>query len=217
MKKLIVVALSTVLLALSAQAQLIMGVSGGDPLSVGPGMAGFEFQVGSQPLTIMTLGVFDEFNDGVLNSSHTVGIWDANTQTLLGKTVVAPQTAVEVGSFFFANLLAPVTLQAGHTYRIGAQYADIDLDLARGNIPAGGVTANSDITLKDAYLSSGSGFGFPDLNVSGANLGFIGPNAGFTAVPEPATWGAITAGALALWAALRRKKARQKAGAGAAA
>jgi len=205
------------LIALQTNAQLIISVTGGNPLSVGPGTAGFEFQVGAQPLTLATFGVLDEFNDGVLSSSHTVGLWDVSAQNLVAKTVVAPGSATLVNGFFYANLLTPVTLFAGHTYRLAVQYSDIDLDLARGNVPQGGVSANSDITIKDAYLSSGSGFDYPNLNVSGANLGFFGPNAGFTPVPEPAWAGAITAGALAAWAAIRRWKARQAAGAAAAA
>lgn len=219
MKKLILLAAAVLIAMASAcrtNAQLIQTVTGGNALSVGPGTAGFEFTVGLQPLTLQTLGVYDEFNDGVLSDPHTVGIW-TSTGTLLGKATVTQATATEVNNFFYVNLITPITLQSGSTYRIAAQYADVTLDLARGNVPAGGVTVNSDITLKDAYLSSGSGFDFPDLNVAGANLGFFGPNAGFTPVPEPAWAGAITAGALAAWAAIRRWKARQSATAGAAA
>lgn len=204
--------------AVQSSAQIIQSFSGGDPLSVGPGTAGFEFQVGAQPLTVATVGVFDEFNDGVLNGSHQVGIWNASTGTLLESATVAPSTSTLVNGFFYVNLATPLTLQAGTSFRIGASYGDIDLDLARGNIPAANVTVNSDITLKDAYLSTGTGFTFPDLNVSGANEGFLGPNAGFSAVPEPASTAIVTAAGLAILAAIRRWKARREgASAGAAA
>lgn len=189
----------------TVNAQLIQTISGGDPLSLGPGTAGFEFQVGAQSLTLRAFGVFDEFDDGVLNDAHAVGLWNANTGALLAKITVAPSAATLSSHFFYANLITPITLQQGTSYRIAAQYSDVDLDLARGNIPAGGVVTDSRITLKDAYLSSGSGFDFPDLNVSGANLGFFGPNASFIPVPEPATV-AFAAGILLLgFAAARRK------------
>ena len=56
----------------STNAQLIQSFSGGDPLSLGPGTAGFEFQVGSQPITLSAFGVFDEFSDGVMSSAHVI-------------------------------------------------------------------------------------------------------------------------------------------------
>ena len=189
----------------STNAQLIQSFSGGDPLSLGPGTAGFEFQVGSQPITLSAFGVFDEFSDGVLSSAHAVGLWNANTGTLLAKVTVVPSSATLSGGTFWQNLIVPITLQQGGSYRIAAQYSDVDLDLARGNVPASSVVVDSRITLKDAYLSSGSGFDFPDLNVSGANLGFFGANASFAPVPEP-TWSALAAGALLLGLVVARRQ-----------
>jgi hypothetical protein len=191
------------LLPFVGHAQLIQSFSGGDPLSVGPGTAGYEFTA-NQQLTIQTLGIFDEFADGVLSGSHNVGLWNATTKALVAVATVTPQANL-TGGFFWTQLAAPVTLQSGTSYRIGAQYGDIDFDLARGNVAS--VTADNRITLKDAYLSTGSGFGFPDLNVSGANLGFFGPNAGFAPVPEPSTCAAVGIGLLLGAVCWRRWKA----------
>lgn len=200
----IIVALTALAAACNINAQLtvdptqfvVTDFTGGNPVSAGPGTAGFEIMVGATPLTLSTLGVFDEFNDGVLNNPHTVGVWDATTQSLLAKVTVAQATATEINGYFYQNLITPITLQSGHLYRLAVQYSGIDLDLSRANVLAANVHVNSDITLRDAYLSSGSGFDFPDLNVSGANLGFFGPNAGFAPVPEPALTAMLTALAL---------------------
>src|SRR5574337_470601 len=203
MKKTIIL-LATALLALASacrtNGQLVGGISGGDELSVGPGTAGYEFTVGAQPLSIATLGVYDSGQDNVLNSSHTVGIWNSS-QTLVGSVTVTPQNSTELNNFFYANLATPITLQAGATYRVGAQYADSDLDLAIGN--ASSTTVNG-ITMKDAYLSTGTGFEYPDLNISSANQGFYGPNAGFSAVPEPSQYALVFGIALLGFAVYRR-------------
>ncbi len=199
-----IIAIALLYAQLSALAQLVVDFEGGDPLSVGPGTAGFSFTVGATPLTLQTLGLWQETP---LNSSHLVGIWEMTTpqHTLLASALVTPQTATGIGEFWYVNLGAPLTLLAGREYMIGARYADNDFDFAMGNVAS--VTTDPRIALGDAWLSSGIGFEFPELNVSGANLGFFGPNAGFAPVPEPA--GVLLASALALgvFAFLRRRMA----------
>jgi len=176
------------LVSLQAHAQLIVSFSGGNPVSAGPGTAGYEFTEGALPQIIQSLGVWDESGSG-LTASHTVGIWDFTTQTLLASATVVPATATDLGGFWYQALAAPLTLQANHSYAIGAQYADVDFDLARANVPT--VTTSTSITLGDALLSTSSGFAFPDLNVSLADRGFFGPNASTIAVPEPRRGGLV--------------------------
>lgn len=192
--------------------QLVSAVTGGDNLSVGPGTAGFSFTVGADPLVVSALGIFDLANDG-LTASHKVGIWDvAGTPTLLTSVTIPTTGTVDINSFQYMAV-TPITLQAGHSYVLAAQYADVDFDLAKGNAS---VTLNPGATYGHSVLSSGTGFDFPDISVPGADAGFFGPNISFAPVPEPAAWGILTAGALAAIAAIRRWKARQAAGAAAA-
>jgi len=196
------------LLALTAtalHAQLIQSVAGGNPLSVGPGTAGFEFTTGAQVLTIYTLGIFDTFGDG-LKDAHTVAIWDVSAQhNVIASATVAPATAVADSSgFYWVNLASPITLAAGSSFVIGASYADVTLDLALGNVPQSGIVTGGGITLGDALLSSGIGFGFPDVNLGAADFGFFGPNAGFGPVPEPTAWTAVAGLALAAFSLYRR-------------
>jgi hypothetical protein len=205
MTKLITTAILFTALVFQASAQLIVSFTGGDPLSVGPGTAGFDFQVGATPLTLQTMGVWDDSGTG-LTSSHLVGIWDMTPQHhLLASVLVTPQASTAINNYWYANLQAPLQLQANTLYMIGARYSDNDFDFAKGNVPT--VVSASGVTVKDAYLSSGVGFEFPDLNVSGANLGFFGPNAGFTPVPEPAMLALVTGLALAAFGVYKRRYA----------
>ena len=198
MKKLIFVTCALALASI-ANAQLIANFTGGDDLSVGPGTAGYDFTVGSVPLTVQSLGIWAADSSGLF-SSHEVGIWDMTPQhNLLAEVNITP-SAVALNSFLYASI-TPLTLSANTSYVIAAQYADSDFDYAKGNVPS---VTMSGARMGDALLSTGSGFGFPDLDVSGANLGFIGPNAAFLAVPEPAATSLIAGLCLLLVAVYRR-------------
>ena len=183
----------------SVSAQLIVSFTGGDPLSVGPGTAGYNFTIGQQPYTVNALGVWDESGTG-LSTSHTVGIWDVTSRSLLASAVVSPNGSTDLNGFWYVPVV-PLTLQAGVTYRLGAQYADADFDSARGNATSVAVDHG---TLGDAFLSNGAGFEFPDVNVAGANAGFFGPNAAFVAVPEPVSVSVVSGCLLLAFAWLRR-------------
>lgn len=201
----------TIIAQTITSAQLISSFAGGDDLFIGPGTAGYSFTVGAEPLTVYGLGVWATSGEG-LASSHTIGIWNESSQSLLTSTTVPATGATEINGFWYVSI-DPLALQANTTYRIGAQYADIDFDAARGNATSLTMTGAS---YGHAYLSSGLGFEFPDVDVSGADRGFFGPNAALAPVPEPALLGVVTAAGLAALAAIRRWKARQAAGAGAA-
>lgn len=186
--------------------QLIESFTGGDPLSTGPGSSGFDFSV-TQNETVKFLGIFDSdpASPGLF-SSHSVGLWDASTHALLASVSIPSQGAVKVGDFFYTMLTAPLELSAGHSYVLAASYADNDFDFAQGNITS--LTTQAGNVMGNARLSTGSLFEFPDLTVTGANQGFVGPNAIFTAVPEPSSTLAVAL-ALALGAAgagLRKAK-----------
>ena len=206
MKNALLILIVSLIAQVAACAQLITAFSGGDDLSVGPGTAGFSFTVGSQPETVQALGVWDASGTG-LSSAHTVGIWDTTPQhNLLASATVPATGATDINNFWYVPT-TPLTLQANTSYVIAAQYADTDLDLAKGNATSVSMTG---ATYGHALLSTGIGFGFPDFDASAADRGFFGPNASFTAVPEPTATAIVTAGLLAVIAALRRWKARSQ-------
>lgn len=173
--------ISLILFCQLAQAQLIQSFSGGNDLALGPGTAGWSFDVTSTT-TINALGIWDSNGGAGLFNAHSVGLWDATTHALLASAIVPTGISTVVGGFDYVSI-PQLTLSAGHSFVLGASYIDNDFDFARGNISS--VTTFPGIVLHDALLSSASTFTFPDLDVSGANLGFLGPNAMFQAVPEP--------------------------------
>lgn len=168
-----------------ANAQFIVqSFTGANPLSVGPGVGGYEFTVTASEPLLQSVGIFDSNGGLGLFNSHEVGIWNATTHALLADVTVPAGTA---GTFlngaWYVNLAAPLALPVGQSFVIGAFYKDNDFDFAFGN--ATSVTTSPWIALGDALLSSSSAFSYPDLNVSGANFGFFGANGSFQAVPEP--------------------------------
>lgn len=191
MKTLSVLIVILVSLTAHAQLTLVKSWTGGNPVSGGPGVLAIDFTEGALPQPVFGMGVFDVSGTG-LTESHQVGLWDFATQQLLASTTVVPATATDIANFWYAPI-APLTLQAGHHYMLGAFYADNSLDLAIANATA---TVLAGATLGDAWLSTVSTFTFPDLNVSGADQGFFGANISFAPVPEPALWSLFTALAL---------------------
>lgn len=196
MKKFITSAILAFAMIATVHSQIIADFAGGDDLAVGPGTAGYEFTPNTG-VTLQTLGIWG--SSEALFNPHAVGLWDATSQTLLRTVVVHPSTAVKIGEFWYANI-APITLASGTKYVLGASYADNDFDFARGNV----TSVTTSFTIGDPLLSSGSGFEFPGIRVTGAELGFFGPNAGFAPVPEPEK-GALAAGLILAGLAVARR------------
>ena len=153
-------------------------------LSIGATTAGFDFTVGSTPLSITALGVWDQNRNGLANS-HTVGLWDISGN-LLAQALISPGTVNPLtGDFRYATLATPVTLLAGSTYVLGATYVNFDLD--RLIVNNGGNQASFDSAIFAGNFRQVIGptnLTFPNSNIQ-AGSG-VGPNAQFAllAVPE---------------------------------
>jgi hypothetical protein len=88
---------------------------------------GYDFAVGSAPLLVTSLGLWDQNQDGFTNG-HTLGLWD-NAGNLLATAAILPGTVDPLsGEFRYATLATSVTLMAGTTYVLGATYVDQDAD-----------------------------------------------------------------------------------------
>ena len=139
---------------------------------------GFDFTVGSAPLLIAALGLWDQNLDG-FSDSHKVGIWD-NSGNLLGSVAISAGTVNPLsGEFRYVTLLTPITLLAGTTYVLGASYPS-QVDRFVDNFEADQATFDSAVTSGNRRAIVGSGFAFPSFNFASGS--YVGPNAQFTLV-----------------------------------
>jgi hypothetical protein len=92
--------------------------------------AGYEFAVtNSAGITVDGLGFWDDQADGFyLSQTFPVGLWDANTGTLLSSTVIssssALKTSTHTGGDWRLNTVTPVYLPPG-LYRLGGLLPDV--------------------------------------------------------------------------------------------
>ena len=170
-----------------AAANTILNDSGSGGLSgtVTGGNFGYDFTVGSTPLLITALGLWDgpqsngSIGDGFA-SAHVVGLWD-NSGNLLAKATMQIGTGdTLMGEFRYSSVLTvippgPLILAANTTYVLGAAFAPRDPDPLRLSLP----TFDPAVSSGNARSSAGS-FAFPADN-EGAGA-YVGPNAIFSLV-----------------------------------
>ena len=156
------------------------------------------------------LGIFDldlgtnVVGDG-LTESHIVGLWKADGTLLVSVVVPAGTAGTLVGGFRYASI-APVLLEAGATFVVGANYLSALIGDAYALSAAATFTWDSLISVGSGVSFDG-GFGFPNKALGefhgGPNL-IVEAAPDATPVPEPATLALLGAG-LASGAAARRR------------
>lgn len=160
--------------ALSARAAVSPAVdftSPGEVLNYGYPFnnVGWEFDV-LDPVEVVALGYYDHNQDG-LNASHPVGLWDPQG-VLLVQTNVASSDPLT--GFFRYRAIAPVRLEPGIGYRIGALIDGDPLYFAR---QVGGFSDHERILFYGNAVGSGSGLVYPASLGSPVNdPGNFGPN-----------------------------------------
>lgn len=159
---------------------------------------GMTFSVASAtPVT--ALGIFDANANGTLdNAADTpVALWRQSDKALLAQVTVA-KTAVSEGGWFYGSLAAPVVLDPGVVYVVGALYNATGEPYGSGGTvtPAAGVTYRGRASLSGLALtyptsqSTSVGYGIPNVKIgSGSSAPVVTITAPTAAVPfgQPAT------------------------------
>ncbi|MCL1793899.1 MAG: DUF4082 domain-containing protein [Oscillospiraceae bacterium] len=78
------------------------------------GSVGYEFEC----LADMTVSAVGRPQNGEMNESHTIRIWDVETQALLASAEITPDSPLDSLGFKTAQLGSPLSLKAGVSYRI---------------------------------------------------------------------------------------------------
>jgi hypothetical protein len=184
--------------------EAISSVSGSIDFSMTNLTFGYSFTVGSQAVSVSSLGVYDTSPGAVgLTMSHDVGLWD-NSGTLLGSVTIPSgnSATLSAAGFRYESISGgPVVLAANTTYRLGAQYNVDDTDMG---LSSAAITVGPDISYGTAYEAFSFTLAFPNLGIPSADPGFFGPNAEYTLVPEPRAGLVLGLGLAALTLGRRR-------------
>ena len=136
-------------------------------------------------IVVTDLGCLIDPLDGVLDSTHDVGIWDA-AGNLIASAVVDPATMFIQDGFGYQSI-ANVTLNAGETYIIGAMYTIDDNDSYISGATT--LTTAPEVTWIQSRYPAAVDLGFVFPANTSTSYGRLGPN--FLFIPAP--------GALALF------------------
>ncbi|MEP6755697.1 MAG: PEP-CTERM sorting domain-containing protein [Chthonomonadales bacterium] len=210
-----VIALATLGLALAipSQAQtMALDFTGGITGSAdGNNTLGWEFALSSS-VTVKDLGIYDEGDDGLVNS-HQVGLWTTGGTLLASTTLASGLSGTDVssistfGSFRF-NSITDLVLGPG-SYVLGAAYLQSDADVVRTNTSAPSMAPGFSFT--QGHYNLGSGFAFPGGTFATSG-GHFGPNLRISSsdVPEPGmVVSLLGAGSLGGFMLIRRRQSRR--------
>jgi len=148
-------------------------------------------------ISVKALGFFDMGRDG-LALSHTVGIYNATTQSLVLSAVIpAGQAAPLDGYFRTVSTGSPQTLVAGNYVIAATMGAERYTNNPVSTVVNPLITFGQDRSLLSASLA------FPTGTSQTVGFGHFGPNFQATQTPEPGTLVALGFGAVLL--RLRRR------------
>lgn len=194
-------ALASLLLGLTTvstanAALLFSNYSGEGPLSLSDVTVGKEFTVGSAPVLVSQLGVYDWLGDG-LAEMHNVGIWRTSDEVLVASGMVSSGTAASLVQDWRFVDIAPVQLSANTAYRIGAYFqTNADFTPTAGTFNFDSSIASVDAGNIQSFIAFNN-FAFPDLSGSSVNPR-VAANATITAIPLPAALPLLLTGLLSV-------------------
>jgi hypothetical protein len=194
----------------------------GNETSDGAVVVGNQFQVNS-PISVTAVGAFNDVNNGnTFNGTIQVAIYDLSTGLQVPFTSASfsgTSPGTQVGTAWFQDLGSPVTLNPGTYAIVGANYGNpaeplwwvgnphtdtVTFQSASAAIsmdaPTGGVELGS--TLPATYS--------PLVFKTDPTPSYAGATFEFTAVPEVANYGAVSAGLLGLVCIVRHMGLRRR-------
>jgi PEP-CTERM motif len=197
-----------------------------------PRVIGWEFTVGSQAISVATLGVFDFGTNGLI-AAHVVAIYDNQTEVAVVTASVPSGTLATLSGLFRYVPVSPTILSANTSYIIAASWvpnADPFVWSPSIGSPSAdivGLTVDPDIILGIAssgkpasgrFEDTTSILQFPTKRIADASPGdprtvFVGPNFDSTisSVPEPSSIAILGSGVLGLLAHAAMCRLRRKA------
>ena len=155
---------------------LVTSWNSGTPAAASGGTLGFSFTVGNTPISVSQLGILTNTFNGAGNV--VVDLWDTSGNVLASSSL-SGAGASTVGAFEY-NTIVPVTLNANTTYVIAETLPLFANDYYIVRVSS--TVMGAGITFGQAEWSSS---GFPTTDAA-ANGQYIGPNAVYNLVPEPA-------------------------------
>jgi hypothetical protein len=176
----------------SAQAQILTFQLSSGSTSLFYDTVGYAFTVKQDPLSVHRLGVNDIGGDG-LDSMNIIGLWREGGSLLATAILPSGKSAPLESGFRWFDLTTPVLLDANTTYRLGVQ---ANLDMRATGFVNDPISPN--VNLVGAVRNNQQG----NLTYPGtapfSGQAIVGPNMGYTVVPEPSTFLLVVSAAIAL-------------------
>jgi hypothetical protein len=154
--------------------------------SSAPGSGGYSFTVGSSPLLVTALGLWESPGSGRhrFGDPPEVSLWTSDGTLLYNVSVPARGGWGRHEEFHYTPLAVSLTLSPGETYVLESDYS------TSGDRFANDSLGNVASLLSSAVTFGNSWVGSRESDVLGLDYGyqdrvFVGPNLEFTVVPEP--------------------------------
>lgn len=159
----------------------------------GPFTLGFRFR-SETDLRVTGLAAFDYLGDG-FTQSHTLGLWEASSRSLIATATVGPGTdGTLVGQFRYVSIPG-VSLSANTEYIVAASDFHGSIQDLYASVPADAFTMAPGLKyLGPQSAGESPGLVFPELQIGAPLSGIFGANLQFTVVPEPSTWALLSVG-----------------------